>query len=168
MSRSLVVTAPVMAMAAPLNDTDLQYGDMAGIQLPPDTSVAEGLAACGRHCAVLPGCEAWVFVSAAAGDGGPRCALKPSGPCTTVPKLGCYVGFMPGHCGPGPAPPAPSPRPPPPAPPHPPAPSPAEMAPIFHVSPAGCGGGWTNDGCGPFEYNGVHHYFYQATATINK
>eukprot|EP00947_MAST-08B_sp_MAST-8B-sp1_P000994 g994.t1 len=33
--------------------------------------------------------------------------------------------------------------------------------PIFHVSPAGCGGGWMNDPNGPFEYRGVHHLFYQ-------
>ena len=42
------------------------------------------------------------------------------------------------------------------------------MVPIFHISPAGCGGGWTNDPCGPFEFKGMHHYFYQFTATIEK
>lgn len=34
-------------------------------------------------------------------------------------------------------------------------------APIFHISPAGCGGGYTRDPNGPFEYRGVHHIFWQ-------
>ena len=38
---------------------------------------------------------------------------------------------------------------------------PGRFAPIFHVSPARCGLGWTNDPNGPFELNGVHHIFYQ-------
>ena len=37
----------------------------------------------------------------------------------------------------------------------------APLAVRFHVSPAGCGGGWLNDPTGPFEYRGVTHLFYE-------
>ena len=165
---------PPAALPGVMNNTDLHYGDMGGLQLPPATTLGEGLQLCAAFCSNHTSpivCEAWVFVSKQSGDGGPRCAIKPAGPCTTVPKVGCYVGFRPGHCDnppspPSPHPPHPSPPPPPhPQPPHPPPPPPppsrAEMTPIFHVSPAQCHGGWTNDPSGPFEYNGVHHLFYQ-------
>ena len=35
------------------------------------------------------------------------------------------------------------------------------FAPIFHISPAFCHGGWTNDPNGPMEYRNVSHMFYQ-------
>lgn len=50
-----------------------------------------------------------------------------------------------------------------------PAPYSDDSAPIFHVGPAGCRGGtdpigygWTNDPNGPFEFQTVHHIFYQS------
>jgi sucrose-6-phosphate hydrolase SacC (GH32 family) len=35
------------------------------------------------------------------------------------------------------------------------------FAPIFHISPALCHEGWTNDPNGCFEFKGVSHMFYQ-------
>lgn len=40
--------------------------------------------------------------------------------------------------------------------------------PIFHVSPAKCGGGWSNDPNGPFEFKGIHHHFYQYNANLTE
>jgi beta-fructofuranosidase len=35
------------------------------------------------------------------------------------------------------------------------------LAPIFHISPAQCHGGWINDPNGPFTFKNVSHMFYQ-------
>lgn len=154
-----------LAAAAPvLNNTDLRYADAKGLDfaLPAGTTDEQGAAACAAFCDNHTACGAWVFVSARRSDiRGPRCAIKGDGPCTTAYNAGCISGFKQGRC-PG-TPPAPAPPPPPPPQPIPSGPPPpaTDETPIFHVSPAWCHGGWTNDPNGPFELNGVHHHFYQ-------
>ena len=46
----------------PLNNTNLQHGDIDNVILPANTTNSDGVAACTAYCADKASCKAWVFV----------------------------------------------------------------------------------------------------------